>query len=64
MSYVGLTIAVMAVVMLIMGVGAMLGRRCLRGSCGGPELLAPDGKSLQCAACPNRYDDDEQPAAG
>jgi len=63
MSYVGLTIAVIAVVMLLMGVGAMVGRRCLRGSCGGPELLAPDGKSLQCAACPNR-DDDGQPAAG
>ena len=59
MLIVGLTIAVIAAVMLIMAIGALFGRRCLRGSCGGPELLGPDGNSLQCAACPHRNDDDE-----
>jgi hypothetical protein len=47
-----LTIAVVALVMLAMAVGAMFSNRCLRGSCGGPEVLGPDGESLSCDACP------------
>jgi hypothetical protein len=40
--------------MLVMAVGVLLSNRCLRGSCGGPELLSADGESLLCETCPNR----------
>lgn len=49
-----LALAVMGIVMLAMAIGVILKRPCLRGSCGGPETLGPDGESLSCAACPNR----------
>ena len=62
MVIVGLTVAVIAAVMLIMAIGAMFGRGCLRGSCGGPEVLGSGGESLRCAACPNRPDEEERRA--
>ena len=37
-----------------MAVGVMFKRPCLRGSCGGPAAVAPDGTKLSCATCPNR----------
>jgi len=40
--------------MLAMAVGVVFGNRCLRGSCGGPEVLGPDGEPLTCDACPHR----------
>ena len=49
-----LTLAVFVVAMLIMAVGVIFQRPCLRGSCGGPEVLGPDGEPLSCATCPNR----------
>ena len=49
-----LVLAVMGVVMLIMAVGVIFDRPCLRGSCGGPEVAGPDGEAISCAACPNR----------
>jgi len=49
-----LSFALIAVVMLAMSVGVALSGRCLRGSCGGPDALAPDGEPLACATCPNR----------
>ncbi len=49
-----LTLAVFAIAMLIMAIGVILRRPCLRGSCGGPEVLSPDGEPLTCATCPNR----------
>ena len=49
-----LTLGGIAIVMAIMAIGVMLGGRCLRGSCGGPEVVGPDGGSLACAACPRR----------
>lgn len=52
MALILLTIAVVAIVMLAMSVGAMFSNRCLRGSCGGPDLLGPDGNTLRCGACP------------
>ena len=39
---------------LMMAVGVVFSGRCLRGSCGGPEVFGPDGESLSCAACPRR----------
>lgn len=49
-----LTLAIFAFVMLIMAIGVIMRRPCLRGSCGGPEVLSPDGEPLTCATCPNR----------
>lgn len=44
---IGLAVAAMAV-------GVMFKRPCLRGSCGGAAVHAPDGTSLSCKTCPNR----------
>ncbi len=49
-----LTLGGIALVMVIMAIGVMFGGRCLRGSCGGPDVLGPDGDPLSCAACPHR----------
>ncbi len=49
-----LTVLVIGVAMLIMAVGVVFSNRCLRGSCGGQDLLGPDGAPLACEACPRR----------
>jgi hypothetical protein len=49
-----LTILGIALVMLAMSIGVVLSGRCLRGSCGGPDIVGADGESLLCATCPNR----------
>jgi hypothetical protein len=49
-----LVAGIMGLGMTAMAIGVILKRPCLRGSCGGPELLGPDGESLSCATCPNR----------
>jgi len=49
-----LTLAGMVLVMAIMAVGVIFSGRCLRGSCGGPEAVGPDGEPLSCATCPHR----------
>lgn len=48
------TVAVMALAMTGMAVGVMFSNKCLRGSCGGPEVLGPDGKALNCDTCPHK----------
>ena len=58
-----LTLGIFGFVMLIMAVGVIFGRPCLRGSCGGPEVLAPGGLRLSCATCPNRKKQTEETAA-
>ncbi|MFZ5538361.1 MAG: hypothetical protein ACOY5V_01305 [Pseudomonadota bacterium] len=37
-----------------MALGVIFRRPCLRGSCGGPKVIGPDGEPLSCTACPNR----------
>jgi hypothetical protein len=49
-----LTLGGMGIIMMIMAVGVMFSGRCLRGSCGGPDAIGPDGEPLNCATCPNR----------
>jgi hypothetical protein len=49
-----LVLAAIGVAVAAMAVGVMFRRPCLRGSCGGPAVLAPDGQKLSCATCPNR----------
>ena len=53
------TIFVLAAVLigaavLAMAVGVMFKRPCLRGSCGGPAVVGPDGEKISCSDCPNR----------
>ena len=38
-----LTFGLIAIVMLAMAVGVLFNRPCLRGSCGGPEVVGSDG---------------------
>jgi hypothetical protein len=47
-----LSLGVIGVAMLAMAIGVILSGRCLRGSCGGPDVTGPDGQSLRCASCP------------
>jgi len=49
-----LVLALMAVAILAMAIGVIFKRPCLRGSCGGPEVMGGDGEPISCAACPNR----------
>ena len=58
-----LTVIVMAVAMLALGVGVVFSNRCLRGSCGGPEVLGSDGEPLTCDTCPLRDQDRSSPTA-
>jgi len=51
-----LSLAVVAAAMLAMALGVMISGRCLRGSCGGPDVTDSDGLSLRCATCPRRED--------
>jgi hypothetical protein len=48
------TLAAFAAAVVAMALGSRLTGRCLRGSCGGAEVLGPDGEPLSCASCPNR----------
>jgi hypothetical protein len=54
MAIVLISVVVVALAMFVMAVGVMFSDRCLRGSCGGPEALGPDGESLLCDDCPKR----------
>lgn len=56
------TLAAFAIAMLIMSVGVIFSGRCLRGSCGGPEVLDPHGDPISCAACPRRKEREERAA--
>ena len=48
------TLAIVGLAVLGMALGVMTTGRCLRGSCGGPDVRLADGRSLSCAGCPNR----------
>ena len=60
MSVVLLAIGFFGIAMAIMAIGLLSKNRCLRGSCGGPDVLDAQGESLRCGACPRR---DEQATA-
>ena len=47
-------LAIVGVAVAAMAIGVMMKRPCLRGSCGGPAVTAPDGRKLSCETCPNR----------
>ena len=58
-----LSALVIGIAMLGMSIGVLVSNRCLRGSCGGPDVIGPTGESLSCSTCPNRSrpTDDEPP---
>ena len=58
-----LTLIFFALAMLVMSVGVIFSGRCLRGSCGGPEVLDAAGEPLSCAACPRRKKAERDEAA-
>ncbi|NJL27851.1 MAG: hypothetical protein HC897_08110 [Thermoanaerobaculia bacterium] len=58
-----LTVIVIALVMAAMAVGVILSGRCLRGSCGGPEVLDAKGESLSCVSCRRRKERERTAAA-
>jgi len=62
MALIVITIAFIAAMMAIMAVGAIVKGRCLRGSCGGPEIFDSEGESLTCRACPRRKEHEEMQA--
>ena len=49
-----LTAVFIGIAMLAMSVGIIFSNRCLRGSCGGPDAVGPDGKPLSCPTCANK----------
>ncbi len=51
-----LAVVFFAIAMAIMAIGLLSKNRCLRGSCGGPDVLDAQGDSLRCGACPKRED--------
>lgn len=42
-----------AVAIAAMVLGQRMTGRCLRGSCGGPKAVGPDGQPIRCVGCPN-----------
>lgn len=50
-----ITVVLIALAMGGMAVGVLFSNRCLRGSCGGPEVLGPDGQPLNCDTCPLKH---------
>lgn len=56
-----ITLIAFALAVAGMAVGVIFSGRCLRASCGGPELRTRDGLSLRCLVCPNRWRGGEGP---
>ena len=48
------TLALIGAGVLAMAIGVIFRRPCLRGSCGGPAVIGPDGAKISCSDCPNR----------
>ncbi len=49
-----ITFFVFGLVIFLMSLGVVFANKQLRGSCGGPKIIGPDGEPLSCATCPNR----------
>lgn len=59
MEIVLITVAAIALIMTIMAVGVIFSNRALRGSCGGPSILDPDGDPMTCGDCSCRLPEPE-----
>jgi hypothetical protein len=49
-----LTVVLISATVIAMAIGVIARRPCLRGSCGGPAVIGPDGQKISCNDCPNR----------
>jgi hypothetical protein len=63
MTLVLITVAAIAFIMAIMAVGVIFSNRALRGSCGGPAILDPDGDPISCGNCNCRVPEPEHSEA-
>jgi len=54
MTTILITIAIFAICLTGMSIGVIVAQRELRGSCGGEEVLGPDGNPLSCGTCPRK----------
>ena len=59
MTLVILSFLTFALIMTAMAVGVIFSDRCLRGSCGGREIIGPDGELLNCDTCPARKENEK-----
>jgi hypothetical protein len=48
------TLVLVGASVVAMAIGVLAKRPCLRGSCGGPEVIGADGQKVSCEGCPNR----------
>jgi hypothetical protein len=53
-TVVALSVLLVSAAVIAMAIGVIFKRPCLRGSCGGPIVLGPDGERISCSDCPNR----------
>jgi hypothetical protein len=49
-------VAIVGLAVLGMALGVMTTGRCLRGSCGGPQVHDAEGRKISCVGCPNHRD--------
>ena len=61
MMLVLITVAAIAVIMTIMAVGVIFSDRALRGSCGGPAIMDPNGDPMTCPDCNCKLPELEHP---
>ena len=52
-----IVLAMFATAVAAMAIGQRLSGRCMRGSCGGPGVVGPDGEDLSCRDCPSKGSD-------
>ncbi|HQR70518.1 MAG TPA: hypothetical protein PLE54_07940 [Burkholderiaceae bacterium] len=50
----GVAAVVFGIAICAMAIGVVARRPCLRGSCGGPAVIGPNGVKVSCGDCPNR----------
>lgn len=59
-----LSVVLISATVIAMAIGVMARRPCLRGSCGGPSVLGPNGEKLSCDDCPRRVRPHESAGGG
>jgi hypothetical protein len=63
MNVILLTIAIVAISMFALSIGLIFSNRCIRGSCGGPNAIGPDGQPISACACKQDKQESESPQA-
>ena len=50
-----MTFSAFLLAMVFLALGVIISNKRIQGSCGGQQVLGPDGEPLGCGACPNRH---------